>query len=56
MTGVADTRVVAVVPIVIDVVNVDPSLRHHAEAYGFWAEAIAITISTASCNVSIIHA
>lgn len=40
MTGVADERVVAVVPIVIDVVNADPSLRHHAEAYGFWAEAI----------------
>lgn len=40
MTGVADPRVVAVVPIVIDVVNADPSLRHHAEAYGFWAEAI----------------
>ncbi len=40
MTGVADPRVVAVVPIVIDVVNADPQLRHHAEAYGFWAEAI----------------
>lgn len=40
MTGVADSRVVAVVPIVIDVVNASPSLRHHAEAYGFWAEAI----------------
>lgn len=40
MTGVADPRVVAMVPIVIDVVNADPSLRHHAEAYGFWAEAI----------------
>ena len=40
MTGVADPRVVAVVPIVIDVVNADASLRHHVEAYGFWAEAI----------------
>ncbi len=40
MTGAADPRVEAIVPIVIDVVNADPSLRHHAEAYGFWAEAI----------------
>jgi PhoPQ-activated pathogenicity-related protein len=40
MTGVADPRVTAVVPIVIDVVNAGPSLRHHAEAYGFWSEAI----------------
>ncbi len=40
MTGAADKRVVAVVPIVIDVVNAEPSLRHHAEAYGFWSEAI----------------
>lgn len=40
MTGVADSRVQAVVPIVIDVVNAEPSLRHHAEAYGFWADAI----------------
>lgn len=40
MTAPADTRVEAVIPIVIDVLNVDPSLRHHAEVYGFWAEAI----------------
>ena len=40
MTGAADDRVEAVVPIVIDVVNVEKSLRHHAEAYGFWSEAI----------------
>jgi len=40
MTGAADPRVAAVVPIVIDVVNAEPSLRHHAQAYGFWSEAI----------------
>jgi len=40
MTGAADDRVEAVVPIVIDVVNAEKSLRHHAEAYGFWSEAI----------------
>ena len=40
MTGAADARVAAIVPIVIDVANNDPSLRHHAEVYGFWAMAI----------------
>lgn len=40
MTGAADNRVEAIVPIVIDVVNAEPSLRHHAEAYGFWSAAI----------------
>lgn len=40
MTAVADDRVQAIVPIVIDVLNVDPSMRHHAEVYGFWTEAI----------------
>ncbi|MEQ1828679.1 MAG: PhoPQ-activated pathogenicity-related family protein [Pirellula sp.] len=40
MTGAADNRVEAIVPIVIDVANADASLRHHAEAYGFWSEAI----------------
>jgi PhoPQ-activated pathogenicity-related protein len=40
MTGATDQRVEAIVPIVIDVVNVDPSIRHHAAVYGFWATAI----------------
>lgn len=40
MTGAADPRVEAIVPIVIDVVNVESSLQHHAEVYGFWAKAI----------------
>ncbi|MFM2095873.1 MAG: hypothetical protein RIS70_2997 [Planctomycetota bacterium] len=40
MTGAADPRVEAIVPIVIDVVNVELSLQHHAEVYGFWAKAI----------------
>ncbi len=40
MTGAVDRRVKAIIPIVIDVVNVEPSIRHHAEVYGFWAEAI----------------
>ena len=40
MTGAVDRRVEAIIPIVIDVANTAVSLRHHAEAYGFWAEAI----------------
>lgn len=40
MIGATDPRVEAIVPIVIDVVNVGPSIRHHAAVYGFWATAI----------------
>lgn len=40
LTGAMDERVVAVVPIVIDVLNVDVSMRHHFAAYGYWAPSI----------------
>ncbi len=40
LTGAADPRVEAIVPIVIDVVNVTPSMRHHGAVYGFWAKAV----------------
>jgi PhoPQ-activated pathogenicity-related protein len=40
MTAAVDSRVRAIVPIVIDVLNVDVSMRHHYSAYGFWAPAI----------------
>ncbi len=40
LTGAVDRRVKAIVPIVIDVLNVDPCIRHHYAAYGFWAPAI----------------
>lgn len=40
LAGAVDQRVVGIVPIVIDVVNVDTSMRHHFAAYGFWAPAI----------------
>lgn len=40
MTGAMDKRVVAIVPIVIDVLNVEESMRHHFAAYGFWAPSI----------------
>jgi len=40
LTGAVDKRVVAIVPIVIDVVNTIPSMEHHLAAYGFWAPAV----------------
>jgi PhoPQ-activated pathogenicity-related protein len=39
-TAAVDTRVVAIVPMVIDVLNIEPSMRHHYAAYGFWAPAV----------------
>ena len=39
-TAAVDKRVVAIVPIVIDVLNMDPSMQHHYAAYGFWAPAV----------------
>jgi PhoPQ-activated pathogenicity-related protein len=40
MTGAVDRRVSAIIPIVIDVVNVRPSMMNHYSAYGFWAQAV----------------
>lgn len=40
LTGAMDDRVVAIAPIVIDVLNVNVSMQHHYSAYGFWAPAI----------------
>ena len=40
MTAAADRRVTAILPIVIDVLNVKISMDHHYAAYGFWAPAI----------------
>ncbi len=40
MTAAVDPRVVAIVPIVIDVLNVEVSMEHHYAAYGFWAPAV----------------
>lgn len=40
LVGAMDDRVVAIVPVVIDVLNVAESMRHHFAAYGFWAPAI----------------
>ncbi|MBL8891925.1 MAG: PhoPQ-activated pathogenicity-related family protein [Planctomycetaceae bacterium] len=40
LTATVDPRVVAIAPIVIDVLNVDVSMQHHFATYGFWAPAI----------------
>src|SRR6266852_8202298 len=40
LTGAVDPRVKAIVPIVIDVVNVRPSMMNHYAVYGFWAPAV----------------
>ncbi len=39
-TAAVDKRVVAVVPLVIDVLNMEPSMLHHYAAYGFWAPSV----------------
>ena len=39
-TAAVDNRVSAIVPIVIDMLNVKASFKHHWEAYGFWAPAV----------------
>lgn len=39
-TAAVDKRVVAICPIVIDLLNVEPSFQHHYKAYGFYAPAV----------------
>ena len=39
-TGAVDKRVVAIAPLVIDLLNMIPSFNHHYRVYGFWAPAI----------------
>jgi PhoPQ-activated pathogenicity-related protein len=39
-TAAVDKRVVAIVPCVIDVLNMQASMHHHYAAYGFWAPAV----------------
>lgn len=40
LAGATDPRISAIIPVVIDVVNVIPSMDHHYAAYGFWAPAV----------------
>ena len=39
-TAAVDRRVIAIVPAVIDLLNVEPSFVHHYRAYGTWSEAV----------------
>ena len=39
-TAAVDQRVAAIIPMVIDVLNVQTSFLHHYAAYGFWAPAV----------------
>lgn len=40
-TAAVDERVVAIVPMVIDMLNTRASFAHHWQAYGFWSPAVA---------------
>ena len=39
-TAAVDNRVVAIMPCVIDLLNIEPSMLHHYAAYGFWAPSV----------------
>lgn len=39
-TAAVDSRVVAIVPMVIDLLNVETSFVHHWRAYGAWSDAV----------------
>jgi PhoPQ-activated pathogenicity-related protein len=39
-TAAVDPRVKAIIPCVIDLLNMEPSFRHHWDVYGFWAPAV----------------
>lgn len=39
-TAAVDKRVVAIAPMVIDLLNVEPSFEHHYRAYGFYSPAV----------------
>ncbi|MCY3885122.1 MAG: PhoPQ-activated pathogenicity-related family protein [Gammaproteobacteria bacterium] len=40
LTAVVDERVVAIVPVVFDVLNMRKSMKHHFSAYGFWSASL----------------
>lgn len=40
LTAASDPRVRAAIPVVIDVLNMNASMRHHYASYGFWSPAI----------------
>ena len=40
-TAAMDPRVSAIIPLVIDILNVEASMKHHYEIYGSWSPALA---------------
>ncbi len=40
LTAAVDTRVIAIMPMVIDVLNLDEQMTHHFAAYGYYSDAI----------------
>ncbi len=40
LTAAVDKRVIAIIPAVIDVLNMDDQMKHHFSAYGFYSTAI----------------
>ena len=40
LTAAVDKRVIAIIPAVIDVLNMDEQMKHHYSAYGFYSNAI----------------
>ena len=40
LTAAVDSRVVAAIPVVLDVLNMDEQMKHHFSAYGFYSEAV----------------
>ena len=39
-TGIVDKRVIAIMPVVIDMLNMEASFIHHWRVYGFWAPSV----------------
>jgi PhoPQ-activated pathogenicity-related protein len=39
-TAAVDKRVIAIAPMVIDLLNIEPSFKHHYSAYGFYSPAV----------------
>ncbi len=46
LTSAIDPRVGALVPFVIDVLDLPSQMRHHHDAYGFWSEALNDYVET----------
>ena len=51
-TAAADKRVVAIMPMVIDMLNSVKSFEHHYQAYGFYSEAVKDYQDMGLMNVS----